>query len=147
VLDAWTRRLICFLMLAPGMAWTEGAVRQFDCTIFRACDSSGSCTPESGKVAFRMAPVGTAPDGSGRFVITYGSASAPMQALSDSGPFHWKIGDEQNTLLLNSDHEMLWHQLNIDASAAARIQFMTSPSTLTTQSRHCTPRSRQWMAR
>jgi hypothetical protein len=118
-------RFICVLMLAPGMALAEGAVRQFDCTIVRTCDSSGSCIPESGKVTFSMAPVSTAPDGSGRFEIKYGSVIAPMQALSDAGPFHWKVGDEQNTLLLNSELEMLWHQLNIGASAAARVRFMT----------------------
>jgi hypothetical protein len=119
------KRLICILMLAPGVAWTEGAVRHFDCALVRACDSSGSCTPESGKVIFSMAPVSIAPDGSGRFEIKYGSVSAPMQALSDVGPFHWKVGDEQNTLLLNSEREMLWHQLNIGASATANVRFMT----------------------
>jgi hypothetical protein len=122
---SFAKRFICILMLSPRMAWTEGAVRHFDCALVRACDSSGSCTPESGKVTFSMAPVSIAPDGSGRFEITYGSVSTPMQALSDLGPFHWKVGEEQNPLLLNSESEMLWHQLNIGASATAKVRFMS----------------------
>jgi hypothetical protein len=112
-------------VLAPGLGCTEGAVRHFDCTIVRSCDGSGSCAAQSGKVSFSMAPVSTAPDGSGRYEIKYGSVRAPMHALSDSGPFHWKLGDEQNTLLLNSEREMLWHQLNIGTPAKATVRFMT----------------------
>jgi hypothetical protein len=98
------------------MACPEGAVRHIDCTIVSVCDNSGSCTLQSGKVIFRLAPIATAPDG---------SVSAPMQALSDAGPFHWKVGEEQNTLLLNSDREMLWHQLNIRGPLATKVRFMT----------------------
>jgi hypothetical protein len=96
--SAIARRSIYILVLAPGLGCTEGAVRHFDCTIVRSCDGSGSCAAQSGKVSFSMAPVSTAPDGSGRYEIKYGSVRAPMHALSDSGPFHWKLGEEQNTL-------------------------------------------------
>ena len=112
-------------MLTPGLGLAEGAVRQFDCAIVRSCNNSGACTPHSGKMTFSMAPVSTAQDGSGRFEIKYGSVRAPMQSLSDVGPFHWKVGEEQNTLLLNSEREMLWHQLNIGTSATATVLFMT----------------------
>ena len=125
MLNAHARRLFYMLVLTPAVGWAEGAVRQFDCTVVRSCDSSGSCTAQSGKVVFSMTPVSAAQDGSGRFEIRYGSVRVPMQALSDTGPFHWRVGEETNTLLLNSESEMLWHQLDIGTSAAATLRFMT----------------------
>jgi hypothetical protein len=125
MLSAIARQSIYILVLAPGLGWAEGAVRQFDCTIVRSCDGSGSCAALNGTVSFSMAPVSTAPDGSGRFEIKYGPVRTAMHALSDTGPFHWKIGDEQNTLLLNSEREVLWHQLNIGTPARATVRFMT----------------------
>jgi hypothetical protein len=123
--NALARRLFYVLTMAPALNWAEGAVRRFDCTVVRSCNGSGSCTAESGKVAFSMAPVSTAGDGSGRFEIKYGSVRVPMQALADTGPFHWTVGDEQNTLLWSSEREMLWHQLNIRTTAISTIRFMT----------------------
>lgn len=117
-------RLIGALVLVPSLGRTEGAVRHLDCVIVRSCDSSGSCTAQDGKVNFSMTPVSAARDGSGRFEIRYGSVRAPMQALSDTGPFHWKIGHQHNTLLVTSEQAMLWHQLDVGGTAAASTRFL-----------------------
>lgn len=118
-------QLIVCLALAPALGRTEGAVRHFDCVVVKTCDASGSCTEQNGKVTFRMTPVSSTLDGSGRFEIRYATVRAPMQALSDTGPFHWKVGTEHNTLLVTSIQGMLWHQLDVDKAEAASTRFLT----------------------
>ena len=117
--------LLVALMVAPVPSLAEGAVRHLDCTVTRVCAESGSCNAGTGTVAFSMAPVKTAQDGSGSYEIRYGDKRAPMQALSGSGPFHWKLGDEQNTLLVNSESELLWHVLDLARSPRASIRFLS----------------------
>lgn len=111
-------------MLLPVLGHAEGAVRHFECTFVQRCDGAGSCQADSGQVVFSMAPLSTAPDGSGKFEIRYDSVRASMQALSDTGPFHWKVGEDQHTLLVNSEHQMTWHRLHTDGAAETSIRFM-----------------------
>jgi hypothetical protein len=109
----------------PVAGWSEGAVRSLDCTVASVCDAAGRCEADSGEVLFRMEPVDTASDGSGRYLLRYGDTEAEMDALSDAGPFVWTVGSERDALLASSDTEFLWHRLTLDPAPAATIRFLS----------------------
>jgi hypothetical protein len=109
----------------PGAVLAEGAVRVLNCTLVRACDAAGACKPESMQVTFRMEPIETRPDGSGRYTLRYGEQQADMQAMSFAGPFLWTLPTERDSLLVSSETQFLWHQLVVEPAPVATIHFLT----------------------
>jgi hypothetical protein len=110
--------------LLPTLVCGEGAVRLLDCSITRVCDAGGSCTAASDDVTFSMQPIESRADGSGRFQLHYGNTDAPMDALSDAGPFVWNVGAERNALLVSSETQFLWHRLTLDPMPTATVSFL-----------------------
>jgi hypothetical protein len=109
----------------PGAVLAEGAVRVLNCTLVRACDAAGACKPESMQVTFRMEPIETRPDGSGRYTLRYGEQQADMQAMSFAGPFLWTLPTERDSLLVSSETQFLWHRLVVEPAPVATIHFLT----------------------
>lgn len=109
----------------PSAAWAEGAVRLLDCTVTRVCSADGDCKPGTGRVSFRMEPVETDADGSGRYALSYGDVEADMRALSAAGPFFWTLAQQRNTLIASSDTQFLWHELELEAAPEATVRFLT----------------------
>jgi hypothetical protein len=116
--------LLAAALLVPCGVSAEGAVRQIECTVVRTCDARGECVPSSGEAAFRLEPIQTFADGSGRYTILYGESRAEAQAFSDAGPFVWNVGTERHALLASSETDFLWHRLSVDAHPEAEIRFM-----------------------
>jgi hypothetical protein len=108
----------------PGAALAEGAVRVLNCTLVRACDAAGACKPESMQLTFRMEPIETRPDGSGRYSLRYGDDRAEMQAMSFAGPFLWVLPMERDSLLVSSETQFLWHRLVLEPTPVATIHFL-----------------------
>jgi hypothetical protein len=113
------------LVSLPGVASAEGAARVLDCTLDRACDAAGACKPESAHLVFRMEPIETHADGSGRYTLRYGDDQAEMQAMSFAGPFLWRLPTERDSLLVSSETKFLWHRLVLEPAPAATIHFLT----------------------
>jgi hypothetical protein len=111
-------------VLLPVGAWAEGAVRLLDCAVARVCDAAGACDSGTERVTFRMEPVETAADGSGRYGLTYGGTEADMDALSAAGPFLWTVGPERNALLASSETRFLWHRLTLEPAPEATVRFL-----------------------
>lgn len=113
------------LVSVPGVGSAEGATRVLDCTLNRACDASGACNPESAHLVFRMEPIETHADGSGRYTLRYGDDHAEMQAMSFAGPFLWALPTERDSLLVSSETKFLWHRLVLEPAPVATIHFLT----------------------
>jgi hypothetical protein len=125
-MNSGSRVAVCLSLMLPfAHAWAEGGVRRFDCTVVRTCDSAGTCNAGSETMTFSLAPASLSADGSGQYEIRYASVRASMQAVSDVGPFYWRSGEEQNTLLMSSDSQLLWHQLHLSPTPAAKIRFLS----------------------
>lgn len=112
-------------LLLPAAAWSEGAVKIFDCTVAQVCDGAGSCEAGSGHVTFRLEPVELEADGSGRYALSYDNHQAEAQAMSDLGPFFWTLGEERDTLLISSRTEFVWHRLALGPTSEATVRFLT----------------------
>jgi hypothetical protein len=125
IVEAARMAALGFIGLLPGAAWPEGAVRFFDCTAARVCDSAGNCRAESMQATFRMEPVEMRADGSGSYTLSYGDTQAAMEGISDAGPFFWTVGTQRNTLLASSETAFLWHRLTVDPTPEATIHFLT----------------------
>ncbi|MGD8340512.1 MAG: hypothetical protein PVH89_06990 [Gammaproteobacteria bacterium] len=120
-------RVAVLLTLAAGPAaelWAEGAAKLLDCEVVRICDALGDCQPGSGQARFRMEPQELEPSGAGSYRIVYGDTDAPMQAMSEAGPFFWVVGSERDALMPSSETEWLWHQLELAAAPVATVRFL-----------------------
>ena len=116
------------LFLLPACVMAEGAVRILDCRIDKNCNADGNCKADSGKVLFRMEPVNVDSTGAGEYKLQYGDRKnkpLSMQAITYSGPFYWYGIKEQNTLLLNSATQFLWHHVQFKPEPEATIRILT----------------------
>lgn len=112
------------LLLLSLQVNAEGAVRTFECTLERACDSGGQCEATEGDVEFRLEPQQLDNKGAGSYLISYEGRTVTMQASSDAGPFVWTMDNVQHTLLVNSETRLLWHSLSLDSPLQSRSRFM-----------------------
>ena len=112
------------LILAPLHVLSEGAMRILECSIEKQCDSSATCTPDSGDQAFNMEPIKLDDTGAGNYLISYAHTNSEMKAMSSAGPFIWNTGGEIHTLLANSETKFLWHRLSLSAKPQASMQFL-----------------------
>jgi len=114
--------IIASLLTASAVG--EGAVRTLDCHVERICDAAGICQDADGDVAFSLEPVELDAGGGGRYTIRYDETEAPMQSLSDLGPFVWTHADQRHVLIVSSETEWLWHELSILPEPAATIRYL-----------------------
>jgi len=105
-------------------SYAEGAVRVFSCNLERVCNEAGTCETEAGEVEFRLEPMQLDGNGAGSYRLSYEDKDVIMQAYSDTGPFTWRIGSDQHTLLVNSETGMLWHSLSLAASLQSRSHYL-----------------------
>jgi hypothetical protein len=117
--------VLAITLLLPAVAWAEGAVKIFDCTVARVCDAAGVCEAGSGHVTFRMEPVKLEADGSGRYALSYADKQTDVTAVSALGPFVWTLDEERDTLLISSRTQFLWHRLRLGPASEATVRFLT----------------------
>ncbi len=116
---------ILFVMfLSPTVVLAEGAHRYFDCTTTLLCNETGACEAASDSLTFHLAPLDAGEDGSGNFMLSYQDQEVVMQALSDAGPYIWRLGNDRHTLLASSETAFLWHQLILDGRPESRIRYL-----------------------
>jgi hypothetical protein len=118
-------RLFAFaLLFVPLIGWTEGAVKSLDCEVRVSCDEAARCEDASRAVAFRMEPIELDDQWRGRYTIRYDGTEAPMEGVSELGPFVWAIGAERHVLAISSESRWLWHVLTTEPVPASSIHFM-----------------------
>lgn len=113
-----------FAALLPGGARPEGATKLLECSVARVCDAGGVCEPAQGHVVFRMESTDIEAGGAGRYVLSYGEVKAEMDAMSNSGPFVWTVGSQRHALIISSETQWLWHQLELDPMPGATVRFL-----------------------
>lgn len=111
-------------ILTPLPTLAEGAMRVLECSIEKQCDSSASCTPDSGELVFNMEPIKLDENGAGSYEVSYANNRYEMKAMSYAGPFIWNTGGDTNTLLANSETKFLWHRLTLSSNPEANMQFL-----------------------
>ena len=115
---------ICCL-LVPCIGLAEGAVRRLECTVQTTCDARGRCAAAAGEISFRLEPIRISEGGAGSYRIVYGDRSADMQAQSELGPYYWTIDSRRHALIISSESQWLWHELETSPSPVATIRFLT----------------------
>jgi hypothetical protein len=115
--------VITICLLTCSQVSAEGAVRTFQCSTEKRCDSAGSCVAAESEVEFRMEPVQLDAEGAGSYKLSYQGNVVAMEAGSDAGPFLWEVVDIRHTLLVNSGTTLLWHSLDLD-SLTSNTLFM-----------------------
>lgn len=114
------KALLLLLFAAPATsAHAEGAGMVFTCQELTSCGPDGACTATpAAAVTFTLAPLTVGPEGEGIYKISYGNAEAEAQAMTGIGPFMWRFGTREHTLLFSSETNMLWHALDLDTGRA-----------------------------
>lgn len=111
-------------VLLPGVVFSEGAVRELECSIHSVCDAAGQCAGGSGAMNFRIEPIQIDADGAGRYALSYGDAQADAEAQSELGPFYWTLGGQRHALIISSETQWLWHTLETEPAPGAAIRFL-----------------------
>lgn len=116
--------LLVIIFLPDSQAFAEGAVRTFHCTLERVCDTAGVCVATEGDMEFRLEPQQLDDNGAGSYRLAYEDNNVAMQAYSDAGPFTWRIGSVQHSLLVNAENRLLWHSLSLEAPLQSRSHYL-----------------------